>query len=88
MVAHATVVTALADMNRLYADTVDAPAAHVDGGQAVPVPGGYRVNGRWTFGSGCREATWMLGSFQILDGGEPRRRPDRTGAIGTRGATG
>jgi alkylation response protein AidB-like acyl-CoA dehydrogenase len=56
--------------------TVIAGTAVQGGGQAVPVPGGYRVNGRWTFGSGCREATWMLGSFQILDGGEPRRRPD------------
>jgi alkylation response protein AidB-like acyl-CoA dehydrogenase len=46
------------------------------GGEAVPVPGGYRVTGRWTFGSGCQESSWMLGSFQILDGGEPRRRPD------------
>ena len=46
------------------------------GGQAVPAPGGYRVTGRWTFGSGCQEASWMLGSFQILENGEPRRRPD------------
>ena len=46
------------------------------GGQAVPVEGGYRVSGRWRFGSGCQEAAWMLGSFQMLDGGEPRRRPD------------
>ena len=46
------------------------------GGEAVPVEGGYRVSGRWQFGSGCQESTWMLGSFQILDGGQPRRRPD------------
>ncbi|MGD0104623.1 MAG: acyl-CoA dehydrogenase family protein [Rhodopila sp.] len=46
------------------------------GGQAVPVDGGYRVNGHWSFGSGCQESAWMLGSFQILDNGEPRRRPD------------
>ena len=47
------------------------------GGQAVAVQGGYRVTGHWTFGSGCREASWMLGSFQILDdSGQPRRRSD------------
>jgi indole-3-acetate monooxygenase len=56
--------------------SVIAGTAVQGGGQAVPVDGGYRVSGRWTFGSGCQESAWMLGSFQILDGGEPRRRPD------------
>jgi alkylation response protein AidB-like acyl-CoA dehydrogenase len=46
------------------------------GGQGVPVAGGYRVSGRWQFGSGCREAAWMLGSFQILDDGRPRLGPE------------
>jgi alkylation response protein AidB-like acyl-CoA dehydrogenase len=46
------------------------------GGQAVAVEGGYRVNGHWTFGSGCQESSWMLGSFQSLEDGQPRRRPD------------
>ncbi|MGH7060701.1 MAG: acyl-CoA dehydrogenase family protein, partial [Stellaceae bacterium] len=49
------------------------------GGRAVPVDGGYRVTGRWPFGTGCRESAWMLGSFQVLDGADqPRRRPDGT----------
>ncbi len=56
--------------------TVIAGTAVQGGGQAVPVEGGYRVSGRWTFGSGCQESSWMLGSFQILEAGEPRRRPD------------
>jgi alkylation response protein AidB-like acyl-CoA dehydrogenase len=56
--------------------TVIAGTAVQGGGTAVPVAGGYRVNGHWTFGSGCHESSWMLGSFQILDGGQPRRRPD------------
>ena len=46
------------------------------GGQAVPVEGGYRVSGRWQFGSGCHESSWMLGSFQILEDGEPRRNAE------------
>jgi alkylation response protein AidB-like acyl-CoA dehydrogenase len=58
------------------ADTVIAGTAVPGGGQAVPVKGGYRVSGRWQFGSGCREAAWMLGSFQILDGDRPRPGPD------------
>jgi indole-3-acetate monooxygenase len=58
------------------ADTVIAGTAVPGGGQALPVEGGYRVSGRWSFGSGCQESAWMLGSFQVLDGGQPRRRPD------------
>src|SRR5213080_4937676 len=54
------------------ADTVIAGTAVPGGGQAVPVAGGYRVSGRWRFGSGCQESSWMLGSFQILDSGQPR----------------
>jgi alkylation response protein AidB-like acyl-CoA dehydrogenase len=75
-------------VNEIYAngaDTVIAGTAVPGGGQAVPVEGGYRVSGRWSFGSGCREAAWMLGSFQIADSdcptvadprGRPRRSPD------------
>jgi alkylation response protein AidB-like acyl-CoA dehydrogenase len=60
------------------ADSVVAGTAVIGGGRAVPVDGGYRVTGRWPFGSGCQESAWMLGSFQILDGGQPRRSPDGT----------
>lgn len=58
--------------------TVMAGTAVQGGGQAVAVPGGYRISGRWNFGSGCQEASWMLGSFQIMENGEPRR--DANGA--------
>ncbi|MGE3540780.1 MAG: hypothetical protein AB7N91_25500 [Candidatus Tectimicrobiota bacterium] len=59
-------------------DPVLAGTAVQGGGQAVPVAGGYRVSGRWRFGSGCQESSWLLGSFQILDDGQPRRYPDGT----------
>jgi alkylation response protein AidB-like acyl-CoA dehydrogenase len=59
------------------ADTIIAGTAVAGGGQAVAVPGGYRVTGRWQFGSGCNEASWMLGSFQVIgDDGQPRRHPE------------
>ena len=57
-------------------DVAIAGTAVQGGGRAVPVEGGYRVTGRWPFGTGCQESGWMLGSFQILDGDEPRRSPD------------
>ncbi len=68
-------------VREIYADgpdTVIAGTAVQGGGRAVPVDGGFRVTGRWRFGSGCQESSWMLGSFQILDGAEPRRSPDGT----------
>jgi alkylation response protein AidB-like acyl-CoA dehydrogenase len=57
-------------------DVAVAGTAVQGGGRAVPVDGGYRVTGRWPFGTGCQESAWMLGSFQILDGDTVRRSPD------------
>jgi indole-3-acetate monooxygenase len=47
------------------ADTILAGTAVPGGGTAMPADGGYRVTGRWSFGSGCQEAAWMTGSFKI-----------------------
>jgi indole-3-acetate monooxygenase len=45
-------------------------------GIAIPVEGGYRVSGRWPFGSACHFADW-LGSFcLIMDDEAPRMGPD------------
>src|SRR5688572_14404068 len=57
-------------------DTAIAGTAVQGGGRAVPVDGGYRVTGRWPFGTGCQESGWMLGSFQIFDGDQLRHSPD------------
>jgi len=53
-------------VHEIYApgtDPVIAGTAVPGGGQAVPVAGGYRVSGRWRFGSGCQESAWLLGTF-------------------------
>jgi alkylation response protein AidB-like acyl-CoA dehydrogenase len=71
-------------VHELYSQRPDTPIAGtavMGGGRAVPVEGGYRVTGRWPFGTGCQEATWMLASFQILDGDQPRRSPDGASAF-------
>jgi alkylation response protein AidB-like acyl-CoA dehydrogenase len=46
-------------------------------GKAVRVPGGYRVTGKWEFGSGCHHATWLGGHIAVVDpGGTPVRGED------------
>jgi indole-3-acetate monooxygenase len=45
-------------------------------GAAIPVPGGFRLTGRWTFASGCHQADWMLGTSVVMAHGTPRLRPD------------
>src|SRR5437899_1941969 len=67
-------------VQEIYArgDTVIAGTAVMGGGPAVAGDRGYRVTGRWPFGTGCQESSWMLGSFQIFDGDQPRRSPDGT----------
>ena len=35
--------------------------------RAAAVPGGYRVNGRWDFASGCRQATWMGAHCHVVE---------------------
>lgn len=36
-------------------------------GTARAVDGGYRVDGRWAYGSGCLHADWALNGIRILD---------------------
>lgn len=62
------------DLDTIAAGLV-APA-----GRAEPVDGGYRVSGRWAFGSGCTHADVIIGGCIVFDGDAPRlvdgTRPD------------
>jgi indole-3-acetate monooxygenase len=47
-------------------------------GEAVVTEGGYRATGRWPFASGCQHSEWIQGGCRILEGDQPRLRPDGT----------
>lgn len=47
-------------------------------GKAMAVPGGYRVNGRWAYGSGVDCADWMIAGCVVHDGDTSRLTPAGT----------
>ncbi|WP_165975276.1 acyl-CoA dehydrogenase family protein [Actinomadura rubrisoli] len=66
------------DVAREIFPTIDlaTAGAWIPPARAVPVPGGYRLTGRWPFGSGVRNADRVLcGAFVYVDG-EPVRDAD------------
>jgi alkylation response protein AidB-like acyl-CoA dehydrogenase len=40
-------------------------------GRAEGVEGGYRISGRWQFGSGCEHSDWLMGGCSIVEGDTP-----------------
>jgi alkylation response protein AidB-like acyl-CoA dehydrogenase len=57
-------------------------------GRAVKVDGGYRVNGRWGFGSGCTHADVMMGGCIVDAGGATAVAPASPAAAVPRAAAG
>ncbi|UWE12998.1 acyl-CoA dehydrogenase family protein [Actinacidiphila bryophytorum] len=45
-------------------------------GRAERVPGGYRLTGRWPFGSGIDHADWVTSGGFVFEGGKPYASPD------------
>ncbi|HWC67123.1 MAG TPA: acyl-CoA dehydrogenase family protein [Acidimicrobiales bacterium] len=77
--ATAPVISALlprATVDAVYADGPDMIGAGSFNplGVAVPVDGGYRATGRWTFASGCQHADWFIAHCMVGDGRVPPLR--------------
>lgn len=53
-------------------DLIFAGTVYRANGRAIPVDGGYRLSGRWPFGSGCQTADWLMGIAIVYDGDSPR----------------
>jgi alkylation response protein AidB-like acyl-CoA dehydrogenase len=41
-------------------------------GRATVCDGGYMVNGRWSYASGCHDCSWLVGGCMVFDNGEKR----------------
>ena len=50
---------------------VNVAGTLVPHGRAVKADGGWRLSGRWPFGSGCRQAHWMASGSWLHDGQGP-----------------
>jgi indole-3-acetate monooxygenase len=69
-------ITAFLDENvarEMYPDIRVATAATATAtGQATPVNGGYRVNGRFPFSSGCQHSEWVWVGCNVMENGKQR----------------
>ena len=62
---------------RMFVDDRAAVAGNMGpDGRAEVAKGGYRVTGRWAYGSGILHSDWVLGGCVVRDGDESRRGPD------------
>lgn len=59
-------------------DTITAGFIH-PAGRAERVPGGYRVTGRWPFGSGIDNSTWLAAGCLVTVDGEVQPDPEGEG---------
>ena len=58
-----------------------ASSSYIPSGKVQPVPGGYRLTGRWSFSSGCDHCQWVLLGALILDPDEKEPPDFRTFAL-------
>ncbi len=87
MIASTTALNA-AYMEPVYAEEIYADPTTITGGVYAPMGRAvregdhYRVSGRWQWGSGSANCTWLCGSCTLWENGEMKRLP--SGAPDTR----
>jgi alkylation response protein AidB-like acyl-CoA dehydrogenase len=79
--SHAAVLASYLPAKALHEVYRDGPNTVLAGalppkGEAIPVRGGFRLTGRWSFASGCHQAEWMLGPSTVTEDTRPRLRSD------------
>ena len=57
-----------------------APATFAPGGRLRSCPGGFRLEGRWSFGSGCHHGSWVFVSA-LAEGGDSSTPEIRCAAV-------
>ncbi|MGE3913964.1 MAG: acyl-CoA dehydrogenase family protein [Chloroflexota bacterium] len=67
-----TAAEILADPHAIIVGTLAVPS----GGRAVETDGGYRLSGRWPFGSGCQHASWLISRAVVYAGDSPKLDPN------------
>jgi len=58
-------------------DTAITAGVFAPRGKAVPEGNGYRVSGRWQWGSGSPNAQWIAGGCAIIRDGQPELMPNK-----------
>ena len=81
MIGATTTLTAAYLPRSLAAEIFADPAVITGGvfapmGKAVVEGEHYRVSGRWQWGSGSANCSWLLGGAQVFEGGELRKLPN------------
>lgn len=67
-----TAAEIVADPHALVVGTLAVPT----GGRAVAADGGYRLSGRWPYGSGIQHAAWLISRAVVYEGEAPRLDPN------------
>ena len=71
MASHGTLLSVLPDAGVqavLHSENYLCAGAIAPPGRARAVEGGYRISGRFSFGSGTVHAGWFIGGYALLDG--------------------